>query len=65
MVKRKDGTYGPMVDRRGYLVPVADLDETFVKQNVNKKSYAALRHVRLKMNMITACLPMQKQLMLK
>ena len=41
MVKRKDGTYGPMVDRRGYLVPVADLDETFVKQNVNKKSYAA------------------------
>jgi hypothetical protein len=41
MVKRKDGTSGPMVDRRGYLVPVADLDETFVKQNVNKKTYAA------------------------
>jgi len=40
MVKRKDGSFGPMVDRRGYLVPIADLDESFVKQNVNKKTYA-------------------------
>ena len=41
LVKRKDGTFGPMVDRRGYMVPVADLDEDFVKHNVNKKTYAA------------------------
>jgi len=40
MVKRKDGTTGPMVDRRGFMVPIADLDETFVKQSVNLKSYA-------------------------
>jgi isoleucyl-tRNA synthetase len=41
MVKRKDGSFGPMVDKRGYMVPIADLDETFVKQNVNKKTYSA------------------------
>jgi isoleucyl-tRNA synthetase len=41
LVKRKDGSFGPMVDKRGYMVPMADLDETFVKQNVNKKTYAA------------------------
>jgi isoleucyl-tRNA synthetase len=40
MVKRKDGTTGPMVDRRGFMVPIADLDETFVKQSVNLKSYS-------------------------
>ena len=40
LVKRKDGSFGPMVDKRGYMVPVADLDETFVKQNVNRKTYA-------------------------
>jgi len=40
LVKRNDGTYGPMVDKRGFLVPVADLDETFVKENVNRKTYA-------------------------
>jgi len=39
MVKRKDGTLGPMVDRRGYLVPIADLDEAFVKERVNIKTY--------------------------
>ena len=41
LVKRKDGSLGPMVDKRGYMVPLIDLDETFVKQNVNKKTYAA------------------------
>ena len=41
LVKRKDGSFGPMVDKRGYLVPIADLDESFVNQNVNKKTYAA------------------------
>jgi isoleucyl-tRNA synthetase len=39
LVKRKDGTTGPMVDKRGYMVPVADLDETFVEKNVNISSY--------------------------
>jgi isoleucyl-tRNA synthetase len=39
LVKRKDGTSGPMVDKRGYMVPIADLDETFVKQSVNIKTY--------------------------
>jgi len=40
LAKRKDGSFGPMVDKRGYLVPVADLDESFVKQYVNKNTYA-------------------------
>jgi isoleucyl-tRNA synthetase len=39
IVKRKDGTFGPMVDKRGYMVPVIDLDETFVKEQVNIKTY--------------------------
>jgi isoleucyl-tRNA synthetase len=40
LVKRKDGTYGPMVDKRGYLVPIEDIDELFVKSNVNKNTYS-------------------------
>ena len=40
IVKRKDGSFGPMVDKRGYLVPIADLDESFVKQSVNKNTYS-------------------------
>jgi isoleucyl-tRNA synthetase len=40
LVKRKDGSFGPMVDKRGFMVPIADLDETFVKQNVNTKTYS-------------------------
>jgi isoleucyl-tRNA synthetase len=39
MVKRKDGTSGPMVDRRGYMVPLADLDEKFIKERVDVSSY--------------------------
>jgi isoleucyl-tRNA synthetase len=39
MVKRKDNSLGPMVDRRGYMVPVADLDEKFVKERVNLNTY--------------------------
>ncbi|MDO9341833.1 MAG: isoleucine--tRNA ligase, partial [Bacteroidales bacterium] len=39
IVKRKDGSFGPMVDKRGYLVPIADLDESFVKQSVNINTY--------------------------
>jgi isoleucyl-tRNA synthetase len=39
LVKRKDGSFGPMVDKRGFMVPIADLDDKFVKQNVNTKTY--------------------------
>jgi isoleucyl-tRNA synthetase len=39
IVKRKDGSFGPLVDKRGYMVPVRDLDETFVRNQVNVKSY--------------------------
>ena len=41
LVRRKDGSSGPMVDKRGYMVPVADLDESFVKQYVNLNTYKA------------------------
>ena len=40
IVKRKDGSFGPLVDKRGYMVPVSDLDETFVKERVNIKTYS-------------------------
>lgn len=40
LVKRKDGSFGPMVDKRGYMVPVADLDELFVKESVNLDTYS-------------------------
>ena len=40
LVKRKDGTMGPMVDKRGFMVPIADLDELYVKHNVNTKTYS-------------------------
>jgi isoleucyl-tRNA synthetase len=40
ILKRKDGTWGPMVDKRGYLVPLTDLDESFIKTNVNKDTYS-------------------------
>lgn len=39
LVKRKDGTTGPMVDRRGYMVPIKDLDVKFVKERVNTQTY--------------------------
>jgi len=39
MVKRKDGTIGPMVDKRGYMVPIMDLDIAFVRERVNTGSY--------------------------
>lgn len=41
IMKRKDGSVGPMVDKRGYLVPVTDLDISFVEHNVNTASYSA------------------------
>ncbi|MGD0584109.1 MAG: isoleucine--tRNA ligase [Bacteroidales bacterium] len=39
IVRRKDGTQGPLVDKRGFMVPVADLDEKFVKERINKETY--------------------------
>ena len=39
MVKRKDGSTGPLVDKRGFMVPVADLDEKFVRERVNLDTY--------------------------
>jgi isoleucyl-tRNA synthetase len=40
IVKRKDGSTGPLVDKRGYMVPINDLDETFVRERVNTKTYS-------------------------
>jgi len=39
IVRRKDGTTGPMVDKRGYMVPIRDLDINFVRERVNTGSY--------------------------
>jgi isoleucyl-tRNA synthetase len=39
IVKRKDGTLGPMVDKKGYMVPIMDLDIAFVREKVNTGSY--------------------------
>jgi isoleucyl-tRNA synthetase len=39
IVKRKDGTTGPMVDKKGYMVPIMDLDIAFVRERVNTGSY--------------------------
>ncbi len=39
IMKRKDGSLGPMVDKRGFLVPLADLDESYIKESVNKDTY--------------------------
>jgi isoleucyl-tRNA synthetase len=39
LVRRKDGSIGPLVDKRGFMVPVKDLDETFVRERVNTKTY--------------------------
>lgn len=40
MVKRNDGTAGPLVDKRGCMVPISDMDEEFVRTMVNTDSYA-------------------------
>ena len=39
LMKRKDGTLGPMVDKRGFLIPVSDLDDLYTEQSVNTKTY--------------------------
>ena len=40
ILKRKDGSMGPMVDKKGYMVPIADLDDQFVKERVNLNTYS-------------------------
>jgi isoleucyl-tRNA synthetase len=40
ILRRKDGTMGPMVDKRGFLVPLKDLDEKFIKEQVNTETYS-------------------------
>ncbi|MGE5421405.1 MAG: class I tRNA ligase family protein, partial [Chloroflexota bacterium] len=40
IMKRKDGSWGPMVDKRGFFVPVEDLDESFVATNINIDLYS-------------------------
>ena len=37
---RKDGSMGPMVDKKGYMVPITDLDDKFVKDRVNLSTYS-------------------------
>ena len=39
LLRRKDGTIGPMVDKRGFMVPIKDLDIQFVRERVNTGSY--------------------------
>ncbi|HQL46982.1 MAG TPA: class I tRNA ligase family protein, partial [Bacteroidales bacterium] len=39
MVKMSDGFMGPLVDRRGRMVPLEDLDQDFVASRVNKETY--------------------------
>jgi len=39
LVKMSDGFTGPLVDRRGRMVPVEDMDHNFVRTNVNLNSY--------------------------
>jgi isoleucyl-tRNA synthetase len=40
IMKRKDGTMGPMVDKRGFMVPIEDLDAKFVENQVNTETYS-------------------------
>ncbi|MCX6300636.1 MAG: isoleucine--tRNA ligase [Bacteroidia bacterium] len=40
ILKRKDGSMGPMVDKKGYMIPISDLDDKFVKERVNFNTYS-------------------------
>jgi len=39
LLRRKDGTIGPMVDKRGFMVPIKDLDIQYVRERVNTSTY--------------------------
>ncbi|MBN2634008.1 MAG: class I tRNA ligase family protein, partial [Bacteroidales bacterium] len=40
LLRKKDGTMSPMVDKKGYMIPIADLDEDFVRERVNVTTYS-------------------------
>ena len=40
IVRRNDGTSGPLVDKKGFMVPIADLDEAFIRERVNIDTYS-------------------------
>ncbi len=40
LVRRTDGTTGPLVDKSGFMVPIADIDEQFVAERVNLATYS-------------------------
>ncbi|MFO7852402.1 MAG: isoleucine--tRNA ligase [Bacteroidota bacterium] len=40
LVKLKDGFMSPLVDRKGRMVPIEDIDNSFAEKYVNKESYA-------------------------
>ncbi len=40
LVRRSDGTTGPLVDKSGFMVPIADIDEQFVAERVNLATYS-------------------------
>ncbi len=40
LLRKKDGTMSPMVDKKGYMIPISDLDEQFVKERVNLGTYS-------------------------
>ena len=40
LVTLKDGLKSPLVDKRGYMVPVEDMDPGFVKEYVNLETYS-------------------------
>jgi isoleucyl-tRNA synthetase len=40
LVKMSDGFNGPLVDKKGRMVPVEDMDKDFVKTNVNIDTYS-------------------------
>lgn len=39
LLRMKDGTLSPMVDKKGFMVPIKDLDIQFVRERVNTTSY--------------------------
>jgi isoleucyl-tRNA synthetase len=39
LVMMSDGFKGPLVDKKGRMVPVEDMDQTFVRSNVNLNTY--------------------------
>lgn len=40
LVQRADGTMGPLVDKTGFMVPIADMDKQFVSDRVNVETYS-------------------------